>query len=145
MTLIEVVLLVTGSFCCGLTAKEFADAVEGEGTVLAHLARTDEVVVEASGGEDFGSIHVRRKIGYDLLVFGGLFLLVGGVVVSFWGANQCNSDLTRGHALDVSWPDECLAIGFGGAAASLAGGVTLMAFGSYGRLTITATGVGGRF
>jgi hypothetical protein len=114
-------------------------------TILAHLEPSDKVAIEASGGEDFGSIRVRRKIGFDLLVGAGLVLIVGGVAGSLFGGEECNTAATRGHAYDMPIAPSCNAFALGGAAASLVGGVALIAFGSHGEITITASGVSGRF
>ncbi len=119
--------------------------VDEHKTILTHLSPTDKVAVDASGGEDFGDIHVRRKIGYDLLVFAGLALIVGGGIASNVAATQCNAASTRGHALDEPYDWGCVAIGLVGVTVALAGGVALIVFGRHGELTITTSGLGGRF
>jgi len=96
---------------------------------LVRLQKTDEVAVLATGGEDFGHIHVRRKGSYDLMMVGGILLLLGGLTGSLLGAGACNAGFS-------SLQPGCAAIAIGGAVVSIGGGGTLIAFGQRGELTI---------
>jgi hypothetical protein len=98
--------------------------------VLVRLGKNDAVAILATGGEDFGHIHVRRKPAFDLMMVGGILLLLGGMTGSFAGAGACNA----GHS---SLQAGCAAIAIGGGAASLGGGGVLIAFGQHGELKIT--------
>ena len=103
--------------------------VSGDKGPLVRLQKTDEVAVLATGGEDFGHIHVRRKTSYDLMMVGGILLLLGGLTGSLLGAGACNAGYS-------SLRPGCAAIAFAGAGISLGGGGVLIAFGQHGELTI---------
>jgi len=103
--------------------------VTGDKGAIVRLQKTDEVAVLATGGEDFGHIHVRRKTSFDLLMVGGILLLLGGLTGSLLGAGACNAGYSK-------LQPGCAAIGFGGAALSVGGGGVMIAFGQHGELTI---------
>ena len=120
-------------------------AVVSQGKTIAHVAPTDTVAVAAVGGDDFGDIHVHRKIGYDFLVAAGLVVFVGGIAASAFAGTQCNAAATRGESLDELFTPECYALTIAGLAASATASVVLIALGTHGTLTVTTTGVAGRF
>jgi hypothetical protein len=103
--------------------------VTGDKGELVRLQKTDVVAVLATGGEDFGHIQVRRKPVYDLMMVGGILLLLGGLTGSLLGAGTCNTNFS-------TLQPGCAAIGFIGAAVSLGGGGVLIAFGQHGELSI---------
>ena len=103
--------------------------VSGDKGVLVRLEKSDTVAILATGGEDFGHIHVRRKATYDLMMVGGILLLLGGLTASLLGAGQCNAGFS-------SLQPGCAAIGIAGSAVALGGGGVLIAFGQHGELTI---------
>jgi hypothetical protein len=96
---------------------------------LVRLQKTDALAVLATGGEDFGHIHVRRKGSYDLMMVGGVLLLIGGLTGSLLGAGACNA----GHA---TLQPGCAAIAIGGSAVAIGGSGVLIAFGQHGELSI---------
>ena len=104
--------------------------VTGSKGTLAHLGPLDEVALEVTGGEDIGHIHVRRKPSYDLMMVGGILLLLGGLTASFVGAGACNNGYS-------SLQPGCAAIAISAAAVSLGGGGVLIAFGQHGELKVT--------
>jgi hypothetical protein len=104
-------------------------AIQNDTGVLVRLQKTDEVAVLATGGEDFGHMHVRRKPTYDLMMVGGILLLLGGLTGSLLGAGACNAGFS-------TLQPGCAAIAFAGAAVSIGGGGVLIAFGQRGELTI---------
>jgi len=136
---------VTAAITPGEVKQLPHDAVMGEGlvvtqdkNVLAHLAPTDTIALEASNGDDIGNIHVHRAVGYDVAMIGGVLLMLGGVTGSLVGAGQCNVN-------SFSLSAGCAAIGFAGSAVSLAGGTLLVIYGSHGSLSVTTSGVAGTF
>jgi hypothetical protein len=52
--------------------------LQSEGKTIAHVTPADTIALAAVGGDDVGYIHVRRKLGFDVLIAAGLAVLVGG-------------------------------------------------------------------
>ena len=120
------------------TLREGGIVVTEGKSILAHLAPADEVAVRVSGGERFGNIGVYRKPGYDGLMVLGVVIILGGLTTSFVLAGSCNG-------YSSSLQPGCAAIAAGGSAASLAGGITLVAYGLHGEIVVKPTGVAGKF
>ena len=113
-------------------------AVSSDKKLLMNLSPTDEVAVEASGGETFGRIEVVRKPGYDAIMVLGILVLLGGITTSFALAGSCNSNYST-----LQGP--CAAIAATGGSASLAGGLALVVYGLHGELVVKPTGVVAKF
>lgn len=106
--------------------------VTNNGEVALHLAPTDLVVVEASDGDKFGALVVRHDRGFDALRALGLFVAIGGSLVSVVGDAAC---MAASNGLGVG----CMFFGLTGAALSLVFGLTMVAGASNATLHVVET------
>jgi len=99
------------------------------GEVVGHVANDDLLVIEASGGEDFGRTHVSRVSGYDVAT--GL-----GICIASWVFGGVCAAEASNSVLFVAAGGICIDFAFlGSAVAALIGG-PLIAFGTHGELRV---------